>query len=242
MAIALLIASLAALYWFQRNDVRNFQRFREVEDTKTRQRAFLRWAAGACAMFLGVPLIGLATLGRFDALTEFPEEFWSVALEVPAIQTGGVAMGAAIGAVIGGAIAGALIALRRGKAARPPKGMDITPLLPRNRAELLHVVPLAINAGISEEIFFRVYLPLLLVLAGVPGWIAFVASALIFGAMHRYQGVLGVAVTLVLGMVFTALYLASGGLLVPILFHLLINANALLFRPAVQLRFRRPAD
>ncbi|RYE77321.1 MAG: CPBP family intramembrane metalloprotease [Oxalobacteraceae bacterium] len=150
--------------------------------------------------------------------------------------------GAAIGALAGGAILGAVIAWRRGKPTKVPKGIDITPMLPRNGAELLYVVPLVLNAGISEEIFFRVYLPLLLVLAGVESWVAFAASVAIFGLLHRYQGWLGVLITTMLGAVFTLLYLGSGGLLLPILFHLLVNANALLVRPAFQLRFRRGSD
>ena len=242
MAWALLVASLAALVWFHRNDVGNFGRFRAIDDSRMRQRVFLRWAAGACAMYLGVPLLGLTVLGRLDALWFFPEEFWDVALAVPWIDTGSVLTGAAIGVLISAAIVGAAIAVRRGRPARPPAGLDITPMLPRNRAELLHVVPLVVNAGISEEIFFRVYLPLLLGLTGAGGWAAFAIPALIFGALHRYQGWLGVLVTTALGAVFTFLYLGGGGLLLPILFHLFINANALLFRPAVQLWFRRPAD
>ena len=242
MVYALLILSLAALYGFQRNDVRNFRRFREIEDSSVRRRQFLRWAAKACAMFLGVPVAGLAILGRLDALWSFPREFWEVGMEMPQFDTGGAMTGAAIGAVIGGAILGAFIAIRRGKPVRQPKGLDIAPMLPRNRAELLHLVPLVVNAGISEEIFFRIYLPLLLMLAGADGWIAFGASALIFGVLHRYQGWLGVLMTAALGGVFTMLYLGSGGLLLPVLFHVLINANALLFRPAVQWRFSRRAD
>lgn len=241
MAAALLVLSLAALFWFQRNDVRNFRRFREVADTRRRQRTFLLWAAKACAMFLGVPLLGLALLDRLDALAEFPQEFSEAGMQVPAIPANSVLIGAAIGAVVGGAILGAMIALRPGKPARQPAGLDITPMVPRNRAELLHVVPLVVNAGVSEEVFFRLYLPFLLVLMGAAGWVAFTASVLLFGLLHRYQGWLGVLVTTALGGVFTLLYLGSGGLLLPVLLHLLINANALLFRPAMQLRFR-PAD
>lgn len=72
VAPALLIASLAALARFQRSDVRSFRRFRAIEDTQRRQRTFLRWARNACAMYLGVPLLGLALLGRVEALWRFP--------------------------------------------------------------------------------------------------------------------------------------------------------------------------
>ncbi|WP_163361569.1 hypothetical protein, partial [Enterobacter hormaechei] len=64
VAPVLLIMSLGVLAWFQRNDLRAFRRFREIEDTARRQRTFLRWARNACAMYLGMPLVGLALLGR----------------------------------------------------------------------------------------------------------------------------------------------------------------------------------
>jgi membrane protease YdiL (CAAX protease family) len=242
MALALLLVSLAALAWFQRRDVRKFAQFRAVEDSVRRQRIFLRWAGNACGIFLGISLLGLALLGRLDAIWAFPEELWDVAMEVPWIDTGSAMTGGLIGAGIGCAIVVVVMRLRRGRSVKPPAGMDITPLLPRNRAELLHLLPLVLNAGISEEIFFRVYLPLLMVLAGTNGWVAFGISGVIFGAMHRYQGWLGVAVTTVLGALFTFLYLGGGGLLLPVALHLVINANSLLLRPALQWRFRRPAD
>ncbi len=243
MALALLVVSLAALAWYQRNDVRTFRRFRAIEDSERRQRIFLRWAVRNCALFLGVPLAGLALLGRIDILWNFPAEFDGVAAAMPwfgAFDTSFVAGMA--GALLGGAALGALIAARRRKPAKAPPGLDITPMLPRNGAELLRVAPLAINAGISEEIFFRLYLPLLMVLAGANAWISFAAAALIFGGLHRYQGWLGVFVTTLLGTVFTLLYLGSLGLALPILVHLLLNLNALVIRPAVRLRFPPRSD
>lgn len=243
VAPALLIISLAALAWFQRNDVRSFRRFREIEDTQRRQRAYLRWARNACAMYLGVPLLGLALLGRVEALWRFPGEFAPLTPAMPDFRIDSpLVLGLMVGAMLGGGALGALLQLRRREPAKPVPGLDITAMLPRNRAELLRVLPLTINAGISEEIFFRLYLPLLIVLSGGTPAFAFIASTLIFGLLHRYQGWLGMAVTTLLAAFFAALYLGTGGLAAPILVHLLIDFNALILRPAIALRFRRRAD
>lgn len=235
-APALLAITLAALFWFQRNSVRHFAEFGAIDDTRRRQRTFLKWAAQGCVVYLGIPLIGLTLIGRLDALWDFPPEFWPVAIELPAIDSEALAplaLGAAIGVAI--VVIAVLIrnrvAPRKVKHAAPPK---IAPLMPRNRAEALHLVPLILNAGVAEEVFFRVYLPLLLVLAGLNAMIAFAAVTVIFGLLHRYQGWVGIILTGVVGGYFAFAYLASGGLFLPVLLHLLLNSSSLLLRPAVQ--------
>jgi membrane protease YdiL (CAAX protease family) len=237
----LLVLSLAALVWFQRRAVRNFGRFRGIETSAGRQRAYLRWAARSCARNLGVALLGLALLGRIDAPWRFPSEFVPLAWIVPHLPVeapGYVAvllLAAACALALGG-----WLSLRRPP--RPRRGYDITPMLPRNRAELLHIAPMVLNAGISEEIYFRAYLPLLLMLCGVPDWAAFVIAALIFGLIHRYQGWLGVVLGTLAGAVFGYLYLGSGTLLLPIAVHLAANFNNLMLRPALRLLFRPTVD
>lgn len=243
----LLAVSLAALAWFQRHDVRSFRRFRAIEDSARRQRTFLRWARNACIMYLGVPLLGLALLGQLHALWEFPVRLFRQALAVaPAFDAG--TLGLMGGAVLVGGILGFGLRKLLGKPGclrepvKPVPGLDITPMLARNRAELLRVIPLVANAGISEEIFFRLYLPLLITLCGAPAPFAFIAATLIFGLLHRYQGWFGVIFTTLLGSVFTLLYLGTLTLLAPIVFHLLVNLNSLVLRPALMLRFPSRAD
>lgn len=240
-----LAMSLAALAWFQRNDVRGFERFRAIEDSAHRRRVFLRWTRNACLMYLGVPLLGLALLGRITALWEFPAPFAALTPAIPDFHFGSPLMlGAVAGAILGGGVLGAMLQLQRPRRgpAKPPPGLDITAMQPRNWTELRAVLPLAINAGISEEVFFRLYLPLLIVASGGTPAFAFIASTLIFGLLHRYQGWLGVLLTTALAALFAAIYLGTGGLAAPIIVHLLIDLNALVLRPAVALGFRRRAD
>jgi membrane protease YdiL (CAAX protease family) len=245
IAPVVLIVTLAVLAWSQRNDRRGFERFRAIDDTGLRQRIFLRWAMKGCALYLGMPLLGLAAIGRIDALWDFPEEFWPLLAHAPVFPVeDGAFLGAILGGVLGGVVLGAaILLLRRRKRARPVRAPAISPMQPRNRAEALRILPLILNAGISEEVCFRLYVPLLIVLSGASAWAAFLATTLLFGWLHRYQGWLGIALTGVVGAALAAFYIGAMGLAFPIVAHLVINLNALILRPAIQRRFRRaPID
>ena len=101
---------------------------------------------------------------------------------------------------------------------------------------------LSFVAGVTEEAYFRLLLPLLATMAwpgdgpgGMPGAaVGFAGSALLFGAAHRYQGWRGMATTTVVAVGTTALYLASGSLLLAMGDHALIDLGSLVVRPWVR--------
>lgn len=79
----------------------------------------------------------------------------------------------------------------------------------------------SISAGVCEEILFRGFL---LQYLHVFPWalnltLALLISSVIFGINHLYQGAGGVAGTAIVGFVFGLLFLLTGNLLLPILFH-----------------------
>jgi len=243
VAALLLAVAVGACAHFVRHDVGVFTRFKAVEETGARQRVFLRWTLQGAIHFLGMPLLGLALLGRLDALWIFPAEFAPAAADMPeVVEMSPGFVGTLIGAVLAGGLVGGLVASRRRKPAVPRKALDIDAMIPRNRGEALRVALLGANAALTEEVCFRLYIPLLFALLGAPPWIGFGASVLLFGAMHRYQGWLGMVLTAVLGMMFAYAYLVSGGLALPILLHLLLNWNGLILRPAVKRLAARRAD
>nr|WP_246347068.1 CPBP family intramembrane glutamic endopeptidase [Sphingomonas jinjuensis] len=90
---------------------------------------------------------------------------------------------------------------------------------------------LAATAGVAEELFFRWLVPLLLVRVGLDVAVAFAASALMFGWLHRYQGTAGVVATTLGGAMFGWLYLVSGSLPLAMLVHVLVDVSALVVRP-----------
>lgn len=96
---------------------------------------------------------------------------------------------------------------------------SLLPTTPRERAAF---GVLSLAAGLGEELAYRGYVlgPLGSVL-GVTG--AAVVSSAVFGVLHAYQGVLGVARTAVLGGILAWGYLASGSLWPAVAAHALLD-------------------
>jgi membrane protease YdiL (CAAX protease family) len=84
-----------------------------------------------------------------------------------------------------------------------------------------------LTAGYREEFFFRAYLLRRLGQAGLPAWAAVALSTALFGVGHVYEGVLGVAIAVSMGILFSMVYLRQRNLHVIALGHGLYNALAL---------------
>ena len=92
----------------------------------------------------------------------------------------------------------------------------------------------SLTAGIGEEILCRGFLiqyfrhaPLHL---GVVA--AAILAAVVFGFAHMYQGAKGIVGTGLLGLVFSAIFIISGNLLLPMIIHFLIDVRVLVLLPA----------
>lgn len=101
---------------------------------------------------------------------------------------------------------------------------------PVSRVERRWFAFLCITAGICEETLFRGFLlhylhvfPFSLNLT-----LALLLSAIIFGLQHLYQGAAGAASTVVIGFFFGLLFLLTGNLLLPMLFHAVMDLRILL--------------
>jgi uncharacterized protein len=118
-------------------------------------------------------------------------------------------------------------AARRGVPVQAPG--DLAALLPRTAVERRYAVVVAVTAGICEETLYRGFF----IAAGTgPAHLPLVAAAAVsvavFALAHIYQGLRQVLAIAALAVVFTVLYLRSGGLLVPVTVHVLIDLNGLL--------------
>jgi membrane protease YdiL (CAAX protease family) len=109
-------------------------------------------------------------------------------------------------------------------------------LLPRTPGELKLFLAVALGAGICEELVSRGYLLAYFdSLVGRAG--AVVASTVLFGLDHAYQGAAGVVKTGAWGLAYAGAYAATGSLLAPILLHFTLDAVSgmvayLVLRPA----------
>lgn len=220
-------------------DRKQYQALKTVEETARRQRFYILWTVQGFVLMVGASVITAWALGRHLPLQTLPLEFQSLAaaLQPPSSEGQGAErrIGLVIGVGFGVAIAAGVQIWRMKRAMKTIVG-DVEAMIPRNRKEMLVALPLCLSAGIGEELFFRLALPLLI--ASVTGSvvIAFAASAVIFGLIHAYQGWKGIIATTFAGLFLTYVYLSSGSIIRPMILHVVIDVLALIVRPAIARR------
>jgi len=116
---------------------------------------------------------------------------------------------------------------------------DIQAMIPRTPGEVRLGALLSLNAGLVEELVFRLALPAVIFGAFGNAWLALALSVIVFGALHIYQGAIGVASTMVIGAFLMLLYVATGSILVPIAVHALIDLRSFVLIPVIVLRVGR---
>jgi membrane protease YdiL (CAAX protease family) len=224
LKLLLLLVSLAVLWWFIRNDASEYAAFKRLTDTAGRQRFYRVWVLKSFLALFGTSIVCLLILRQLQATTGLlDKEFLA---------------GCAAGAMVVGILLGVVIA-KRLKTSHATLG-DVEPLMPRNGAETGWVALLSINAGLSEECFFRLVLPLLLIGVVHNPLLAFLSATILFGLVHIYQGVVGVVLTTLVGAVLAGLYLWTGSLLITIAVHAGLDLFGLVVRPTFMRLLHRP--
>jgi membrane protease YdiL (CAAX protease family) len=227
-----------------RRDRREYRSFKRYRSTKRRQATYRKWLRDSFLMFGGLAVVLLLLAGAFIAPLLAETAAWPPIAAVRGWVAGdpvlAILIGAAvIAAFVGLTAAGVVAARREGEV---PTVGDIRAMLPRNRPELGLGALLSVNAGIVEELVFRLGVPALLFGATGSALVAVTGSVLLFGALHAYQGVAGVIGTTLIGAAFMAAYLLTGSILVPIVLHVLFDLRSMVLIPiAVTGAHRVPA-
>jgi membrane protease YdiL (CAAX protease family) len=238
--VAGLIASLGILMvalqiW---QDRRTYPRFKAMTATSERQGMYRYWAIDACLRYGGLGVVGLVLLHHMSALWTMPPDFLSAWQDTA--QRFGLdplkfeALGAGLsGGILIGTLAVSVMPLimRKFGGKTPKLTGDIAALIPRNRAEIRWGAVISVNAGIIEEIFFRLLMPFAWFALTGNVITALLISVVLFGFVHAYQGVVGVLATMAVGAVLTMVYLATQQIWVAILLHALIDLRVLVFLP-----------
>ena len=147
-----------------------------------------------------------------------------------------------LGAVVLGGLAVAALRLRDASAetkqAHRERLGDLEPFLPQDDRDLRSFFALSITAGVVEELIYRGFL-LWVMTQFMPLWAAVLLSSLAFGLAHSYQGAGGMLRTGAMGLLFAGVFVASGSVWLPMLFHALFDIVQ-----GVQIRelFREPED
>lgn len=235
----LLALCLGSLAWFVRDGRADYRAFKLLIETADRQRRYRAWVVKGVLLFTCPTVIALAILGRLRALAALPAEFRPLFLRLNAHAsaastfTSGL-VGVFLGALAAGLVVGLVMPRLLRRRVKPVQVGDIAALLPRNGAETAWTAVLSVNAGLGEELYFRLLLPLLLVSAGSGPLAAFAIAGLIFGAVHFYQGIAGIVATTFIGALLAALYLWTGNLWIAVGAHALLDLVGLVIRPTLQ--------
>jgi uncharacterized protein len=196
----------------------------------------LRWASGLWLGYAAPALLGLLALQRLSGTAQLPPEFVPLAWYL-GVPPGSIGIPLVLAGLAGGSLLGLALTWWRARRGRGPWTIgDASALLPRRDGDLWPAAVLAISAGVTEELFFRLWLPLIVTLACGSGAVGMGVGTAAFAAMHRYQGWAGMAANLIGGALLAALYMGTGSLWVAIAVHALVDLNALVLRPWVASR------
>jgi membrane protease YdiL (CAAX protease family) len=231
LALAALLAVLVlrAIH----RDRREYRRFKAFRGTAERQRMLRKWLLESFLQFGGLSaalllLAGFAVAPLLQQLTGWPgvRELRGLLIHEP-----GISWGLLVGVIIGLALLTLIGARSARKEQDVPMIGDISAMLPRNRQELVLGALLSVNAGLVEELMFRLALPAVIYGASGSALAAVLGSVLLFGALHVYQGIPGVVGTTVVGAILMLLYAVSGTIVVPIIVHALFDLRSLVLIP-----------
>lgn len=260
VVLALLLGALVV--HALRRDRREYALFKRLRGTVRRQRMLRKWLLLSFGSLGGAGVILLLLVWGFVGSFVTSVEAWPAMVWLRDAWAGGsgVLWGAAVGALIGVvvlAVWGVFAARPKageqaevqdadGSGASDAAGAgavsvtvdvdtlgDIEALLPRNRAELKYGWLLSINAGVVEELLFRLALPVALFAVVGDSVVAVLVSLVVFGLMHAYQGVAGVLGTFVFGALMMGVFLVSGSIVWAMLLHALFDLRSLVLIPVV---------
>lgn len=233
LALFLVIAVLLVVRAANR-DRRDYRRFKKLKTTRERQLVFGKWLRESFLLNGGIAVAVLLASWNFigpasrSALGS-PPLHW-----LHAHLSGDFGIGLAIGAAIALVVILLLpVFLLRRQVIELPAIGDVGALLPRTCGELKYGAGLSINAGIVEELLFRLGMPALLFGITGNGLVAFVVASVLFGLLHIYQKFWGVLAATILGLVFSAVYLLTGSIWVVMVVHAVVDLRSLVLLPLV---------
>jgi membrane protease YdiL (CAAX protease family) len=233
LALFLVVAVLLVVRAANR-DRTDYRRFKKLKTTRERQLVFRRWLRESFLINGGLAAAVLLASWNFIVPASRSALDWPPIHWLHDNLGGGFGLGVGIGlAVAVGLVLVIPVFLLRRQVDELPAIGDIGALLPRTRGELKYGVGLSINAGVVEELLFRLGMPALLFGITGNGALAFLVASVLFGLLHVYQKVWGVLGAVILGLVFSVVYLLTGSIWVVIIVHALVDLRSLVLLPIV---------
>jgi uncharacterized protein len=229
-----LVVSVLLVVRAANRDRTDYRRFKKLRTTRERQHVLGRWLRESFLINGGLAAAVLLASWNFivpasRSALEWPPMRW---LHEHLGDGFGLGVGIGVAIVVALVLVIPIFLLRRQVSELPAIG-DVGALLPRTRGELKYGFGLSINAGLVEELLFRLGMPALLFGITGNGALAFLAASVLFGLLHIYQKVWGVLGAVILGVVFSVVYLLTGSIWVVIVVHALVDLRSLVLLPIV---------
>ncbi|CAN5424906.1 hypothetical protein BH10ACT6_BH10ACT6_09130 [soil metagenome] len=236
--LALLLVILGLLIWrAATRRTGSYRRFKSLTSTHARRRVYRRWLLESVIVMGGLSGAVLLAASQYVTPVLRGTQNWAPVAGVRGFlgtPGGGVVSVVAVVIVIA-LIIGPVILLRGSAGASGVDGIpavgDIRALLPRVRGELKYGAALGLQAGLFEELLFRLAMPALLFGIVGNGPLAFGLACLVFGMLHLYQGAPGILVATLLGLAFAALYVLTSSIVAPIVLHAAVDLRSLVLIP-----------
>ncbi|TRO64515.1 CPBP family intramembrane glutamic endopeptidase [Christiangramia sabulilitoris] len=247
VSIAILLFLLILSLFNSKRDLRKYNTFKALTGTSERQAMFKKMLLESFLIYGCLGLLALYILGRFSALTQFPDFLMEYSTylrsfrihnieEITLIKILKLALVYLIPFLLLATTLLNLIMVYVQHKKTDEKSTEVSPdainhLMPRNAAERSWVTLISINAGFSEEIFFRLLLPILFFNIFGSSLISVLLASLWFGLVHAYQGISGIISTLIAGLMLFYIFILTQNIWITILVHIILDLNGLVITP-----------
>ncbi len=225
------IAFLAHQVW---DDFKTFPAFVEETASAKRRKYFRKMLIESSLKYGVAAIIGLAALSSLNGLIHYPDILDAARMETLSFigSTHGelARIGWIAAAVFFIPLAATTVIPFIQKIEDLPKGGAVA-LMARNQKEARWGYVLSLNAGIVEEIAFRLLLPLALYYITGGFILSYLIATLMFGIGHAYQGIGGIIATTIIGLILTAIYVLTAQLWLVVLIHVLVDIRGLVILP-----------
>jgi len=244
--ILLVLLVMKSIFAFRR-DKRQYKSFQSVTDSPKRQEFYKKWTIEPFFMYGMVSILLLFLIGHFPSLFQMPDFLQNVSESITNLShnsenrfIAGMLKGllaVIVPLLIVGTPVITLIGTYRefktqdDKTDRIAESRNIQQLIPRNYKERIWGFFLSLNAGFSEELFFRLLIPILIYAVSGSAIAAILLATLWFGLAHYYQGLSGIIATSIAGLILFLVYLISQSIWIAILAHAIIDLNGLVLAP-----------
>lgn len=232
MYTVLLIVAIGIVGYTSLKGRTDYRKFEKKSSGMSLEKLYKTWVQDSWLLFGGFSLVTFLLIGIDRMVSPIARN----TVELPSnINTDDIA-GVITGVVMGVIVVGLILFWKMRKSVQKSRDTVLSPLAPRSPKERQLAPWVAITAGITEETFYRGAMPWLVFLVSNDATYAIVASVLLFGIEHLYQGWRGVVGTAFIGWLLMKLYLLTGTIAVPIVVHTLIDLYAFVVVPAIHRR------